>query len=204
LRSDASDEEFGRGGFEVDADPDADVDFDIGERCTELQGPPIRSPFSSSRLNPLCPSWPPTSRSCSASKTPSALTRASASLRALASASFLAFASRAFRMNHSDRGTTRFLGSVTGASFFDDIGGLEEERFWVGKETVADSLIEGDPDLEPDPEPEATGLTPKFSPFQKSMTPSLPTLPLFSSSLRTPSVSVNVSSMSLPWLSYRP
>jgi hypothetical protein len=200
LRSDASDEEFGRW-FEVDADADANVDFEIDRRGTEPEGPPVRSPSSSSRLTS---SSPLPSRSCSASKPPSALTRASASSRALASASFRAFASRAFRMNHSDRGTTRFLGSVTVASFFDDIGNREEERFWVGKETVADSLIEGDPDLEPDPEPEATAPTPKSNPFQKSITPSLPTLPFFSPSLRTPSVCVNVSSMSLPWLSYRP
>jgi len=96
------------------------------------------------------------------------------------------------------------LGSGTGESFFDDMSNREEERFWVGKETVADSLIEGDPDNEPDPEPEATGPTPKSNPFQKSITPSLPVLPFSSPSLRIPSVSVNVSSMSLPWLSYRP
>jgi hypothetical protein len=107
-------------------------------------------------------------------------------------------------MNHSDRGTTKFLGSGTGASFFDDIGNWEEERFWEGEEIVAEFVVEVDPDLEPDPDPEATGPTPKSNPFQKSITPSLPVLPFFSPSLRTPSVSVNVSSMSLPWLSYRP
>jgi hypothetical protein len=107
-------------------------------------------------------------------------------------------------MNHSERGTTKFLGSGTGRSFCDDIGNREEERFWEGEEAVAELVVEVDPDLEPDPEPEATGPTPKSNPFQKSITPSLPTLPLFAPSLRTPSGSVKVSSMSLPWLSYRP
>jgi hypothetical protein len=107
-------------------------------------------------------------------------------------------------MNHSERGTTKFLGSGTGVGFFDEIGGREEVQFWESEKIVADSVVELDPNIKPDPEPEATGLTPKSSPFQKSITPSLPVLPLFSTFLRTPSVSVNVSSMSLPWLSYRP
>lgn len=107
-------------------------------------------------------------------------------------------------MNHSERGTTRFFKSGTGASFFDDIGRRGEVQFWESEKIVADSVVDLDPDIEPDPDPEATGPAPKSNPFQKSISPSLPTLPLFSPSLRTPSVSVNVSSMSLPWLSYRP